>query len=408
MTSTRLPNGGIEYAGEIWKAVTSEQSGMPVYARNSEYDAFKSLEKKSKADYNSLYFQNQIRSLNNRHGFLKSMVSKFKVQEHELALEGGSIKYEINSGKAFITDVLIDTRHRFKAKRPAAGLYSVSHDGSSWSVDPKRRKTASSTHIAINGLCSKMQDAAKFMPAFIERGYKPEITQSTLQASGYELFYNPSHGQVKSGMRQVADARGIGGGTEAAHQLAALIEQQVAKGKTIDWTVHERGHAVFKRALKILSKKGLPSNVQSNFENQRVFYANPTMNLSDVDSIRKKMGFKLGPNPPLINPLSIEQTWVTGNAISETHISCRQLKEQGRNDNRGVSSGHIAANAAGRVGLTALSSLAVPASVSAATVGWGLTWMGIAASNGTTGNQKVIENAADVLNDTFSKFKFTS
>jgi len=161
--------------------------------------------------------------------------------------------------------------------------------------------------------------------------------------------------------------------------------------------LHEKGHAVFKRALQLALAEISPAD-KTRLAKHKVFYANPTMNLSVIDRYRQQAGMQLAPQSPLMNNASLEQTWVTGNFISETHVSMRQLKEQGENGLTNVTSGHIAGNVLAR-GLMAGASYGLPAQLAAAPVaGWALTWATIALSNMGGANQKIIESNADVLN----------
>jgi hypothetical protein len=389
--------------GERWKAITQIDSGMPVYVKVKDYDTFNRIKKQSKKDYNSLYFHNQIRSLNTRHGFSKSIVSKFKPLNYELPLEGGSITYTIAAGKAFIADITMNLKHKNHQGRAAAGLYQVTYDSKNWkAID--HLKVAATEHIAINGYCKSIDDAAKLLPDFIERGYKENTNITDLKTSGYCLFYNPSHGFIKSDMQQVFDSSGTG--TESAKKLMALIETHARQGRQLKWTIHEKGHAVFKKALQSLCNNGrLTPAMHKNLAKQEVFYANPTLNLSVIDHYRKKAGMQLAAQTPLMNNISLTQTWGTLNFISETHISYTQLKEQGENGSFNRTKGHIAANLCGRAAVLSVGSYALPQAISLGAIGWVATIAGVLVSNKPGSNQRVIENTADVINNIYTRAK---
>jgi hypothetical protein len=389
-------HNSILHKGERWKPVTAIESGMPVYVKIQDYSAFNQIKKQSKKDYNSLYFHNQVRSLNTRHGFSKSIVSKFQVLSYELPLEGGSISYTIADGKTFITDISMDLKHKNHQGRNASGLYQATHDDD-WKAG-SYLKAPSTEHIAINGYCKDINSAAEMMPDFIERGYKPGTDKSKLRKSGYCLFYNPSHGFIKSDMQQVFDSSGTG--TQTSKKLMALIETQAKQGQALKWTIHEKGHAVFKKALQTLSNSGrLTPSLRQGLAKQQVFYANSTLNLSVVDHYRKKVGMQLAPQPPLLNNVSLAQTWGSLNFISESMVSYTQLKEQGENGYFNRTPGHIAANVFGRAAALSAGSYALPQAISLGAAGWAATISGLVVSNRPGSNSKIIESFADVVND---------
>lgn len=389
-----------EYDGQKWQMVSSDNTGMPVYVTIQNYGFFNQIKKKSKNNYNCLYFINHLNSLNNRHGMVKSYVSKFKTSQYCLPLEGGEIKYTIDNGKLYITNIDMSFKKQGNKQRPA-GLFDVSKLADGLKIDTKELEKTNKINIAINGAFDDDSNLVKTLPKFIERGYKPVTTAVELETKGYNLFYNPCGYGLKSDMRQVFDSSGTG--TEAAMKLTALIEAEAKKGTELNWTVHEKGHALFKRALQNLTNSGrCKGAVQRNLAKHRVFYANPTMNLSLVDHYRKKAGMKLAPNHTLINNASIEQTWANFNFISETHISLRQISEQGQSDAFGRTSGHIASNILTRTAVATVGSYAVPKAITLGAAGWAASLIGIAVSNRPKSNHKVIENTADIMNDAFN------
>lgn len=389
-----------EYDGQKWQMVSSDNTGMPVYVTVQDYGFFNQIKKKSKNNYYCLYFINHLNSLNNRHGMVKSYVSKYKSSQYCLPLEGGKIQYTIDNGKLYITNIDMSFKKKGDKQR-TAGLYDTTRLNDELKINKTELDRPNKINIAINGAFSADSTLVKTLPKFIERGYKPEITTKELESKGYNLFYNPCGNGLKSDMRQVFDSSGTG--TEAAMKLTALIEAEAKKGTELNWTVHEKGHALFKRALQNLTNSGrCKGAVQTNLAKQRVFYANPTMNLSIVDHYRKKAGMQLAPNHTLINNASIEQTWVTFNFISETHISLRQISEQGQNDALGRSTGHIASNILTRSAVATVGSYAVPKALTLGATGWAASLIGIAVSNRPKSNHKVIESTADIMNDAFN------
>jgi hypothetical protein len=386
-----LANQEASFEGTTWKQISPPDQGMRVFVRKSEESNYNRLRNEAKKDYHARYLFNELMSLNNRHGLTRSIVSRFRQDQCNLQLEGGFIDYSMLSGCVFVKDYGV-THSRGEDK---PGLYNVDISGRKPKLEPAKR--ISTQHIAVNGAFKDSIKAAEKLPEFIERGYKPETTQDTLEQSGYSLFYNDCGPGIRSDFRQFFDTSNVRGGTEVAKKLAQLIQIEAKHDKETCWTLHEKGHAVFKRALQLALAEISPAD-KTRLAKHKVFYANPTMNLSVIDRYRKQAGMQLAPQSPLMNNASLEQTWVTGNFISETHVSMRQLKEQGENGLTNVTSGNIAGNALAR-GLMAGASYGIPAQLGAAPVaGWVLTWGTIALSNMGGANQKIIENNADVLN----------
>ncbi|WP_339073879.1 hypothetical protein [Teredinibacter turnerae] len=393
MKVTLQPNGCALYAGREWQLISQPGQGMRVFVEKSRHSAFNQLKNKARSNYNALYLYSQLMSLNNRHGMLRSLVSRAKMQQMRLQLEGGSINYNVVDGCVFIGEFGFSP-----SNREESGLYKASRRQE---FEPEPTNAISTKHIAINGACSSLAFAAGSMPAFIERGYKPETTQASLDQSGYCLFYNSCGAGIPSDMRQFVDTSSVGGGTQTAKQLAQLIKLEAKKDKEVHWTLHEKGHAVFKQALRI-ALQDLSSMDKSRLSKHKVFYANPTMNLNLIDRYRKKAGMQLAPQPPLLNNTSLEQTWVTGNFVSESIISYRQLKEQGENGLRNVTAGNIASNALTRLGMLGIGSYAVPA-MGVGIAGWTVAWGTLIASNLGSPNQKILENGADFFNHVFNR-----
>ncbi|WP_019601641.1 hypothetical protein [Teredinibacter turnerae] len=394
MKVTLQPNGCALYAGREWQLISQPGQGMRVFVEKNRHSAFNQLKNKARSNYNALYLYSQLMSLNNRHGMLRSLVSRAKMQQMRLQLEGGSINYNVVDGCVFIGEFGFSG-----GKSQVAGLYKIERL-SPQELDTKAISGISTKNIAINGAFSDLDGAARAMPSFIERGYKPDTTQASLNHDGFCLFFNTCGAGISSDMRQFVDTSSIGGGTQGAQKLAKLIRLEAKKAKEVQWTLHEKGHAVFKQALSIALRE-MTTTEKSRLSKHKVFYANPTMNLNLIDSYRKEAGMQLAPQPPLLNNTSLEQTWVTGNFVSESVISYRQLKEQGENGLRNVTAGNIASNALTRLGILGIGSYAVP-TLGIGIAGWAVAWGTLVASNIGNPNHKVMENGADFFNHVFN------
>ncbi|WP_185230984.1 hypothetical protein [Teredinibacter franksiae] len=387
------PNGCAHYAGREWQQISPSGQGMQVFVEKNRHSAFNHLKNKTRSNYNALYLFNHLMSLNTRHGLVKSLVSRAKPQQMQLQLEGGHIKYNMVDGCIFIGEFGVSS-----GRKSAAGLYKVKPGQD---IDPDPVNVISTRHVAINGSYRGLELASGSMPTFIERGYKPETTQASLQKTGYCIFFNPCGDGVSSDMRQFVDTSSVSGGTQTAKKLAQLIKLEAKKDKDTCWTLHEKGHAVFKQALNIVLQD-LTATEKSRLAKHKVFYANPTMNLSLIDHYRKKAGMQLAPQPPLLNNTSLEQTWVTGNFVSESIVSYRQLKEQGENGLRNVTPGHIVNNALTRAGMLGAGSYGIP-TLGVSIAAWAVAWGTLIASNSGNPNQKVMESGADFFDHVFNR-----
>jgi len=108
---------------------------------------------------------------------------------------------------------------------------------------------------------------------------------------------------------------------ESAKKLASVFEQLSANKNEVNLTVHGSGHAVFRSALKKIKSRNL------QLPNVTVYYANATTNLSVVDYQRRQAGMKLHDKAPLLNPLSFQQSYLSGNIVSGAEVAIRANPE---------------------------------------------------------------------------------
>jgi len=294
----------------------------------------------------------------------------------------------VREGKVFLQDIKLIARSPTKVNN-SSGLYQVESNGTNWIPDKNPCNRIETLHAAVNGRADNIKDAAKFMPAFVDHGYAPDAPLPNKLGEQYTLFHNPYQGVAGSDWRCLQDASGIRGGTSAARRLAAAMKLAAQDQREVNWTVHERGVAIFKQALRILSKEG------TQLSTQRVFYANPVVNILLVDILRRKVGMQLAPNRTLMNEYSVHQSLLTTNLVSELAVSWRQISEQGGNNK--LNSGVLATSAGKRIGLV---SALIMAPGGAGTVAWAATALMAATANLAPGyaNRRVIENEGGNLN----------
>ncbi len=360
--------------------------GKKIFIDRKVVDNYAKLLSSISRNFNTLYFYKQIASLKNI-GSLSGLVSKKTVLSRRLALEGGAIQYAIWHGRVYITQIEIQADYRYeKGKRNIpAGLYRVEKTSGErgWScVNDKGgiadKSIVNTKNLAINGACRDIEDAASYMPAFIQYGFGETALTNT-----YSLFFNPAQGLVRSGWRALRDSSGIGG-TQAAKKLADLLTLAGNKDKEIQLTVHEQGHALLKEALRRVCQD------RRTLSNVTVFYANPTQNLELVDRLRARAGMRLATKAPLINSVSASQNLATGNFISGAVVA-------GRAD-RGNSVSHAyngVAFAVGTVSLGGVASGLTPLGAAGWALGAAPFLLGMAGGM----NKKVIINSGQAVQE---------
>jgi len=378
----------IKIKGEMWSYLTPRDQGWPVLVRAAQYTTFKSIERQSKVNFHHLYLHRQITGLNSTISPLHGVISRLSPFRRKLILEGGELHYEVREGKVFLQDIKLIARSPTKANS-GSGLYQVESDGTRWLPNKTQCKQIETLHAAVNGRADSIKDAADFMPTFINHGYNPNQALKKEAKEKYTLFHNPYKGVAGSDWRCLQDSSGIRGGTAAAQRLAAAMKLAAQDKREINWTVHGRGVAIFKQALRLLSKEG------AQLATQRVFYANPMVNIEFVDILRRKVGMQLAPKRTLLNEYSVQQSLLTGNLVSELAVSWRQISEQGEGGK--LTRGALVSSAAKRIGLVS-ALLSLSGGVGAAA--WAATALMAATANLAPGyaNRRVIEDEGDNLN----------
>lgn len=297
----------------------NRSSGRQIFVAKEKFKAFSDIMGSRNRSFNNLYIYKQLVSLKGA-GVLNGMFSRYTVLSRMLPIEGGQIIYGIWHGRIYITDIKIQLDYKFSSgsRDVPAGVYRIkktNHLQKPWRPSEKNGLAnqidhLSTKHLAINGHCKDIGDAADYMPAFIQYGYG----ESTLRDT-YSLFFNPSQGFVSGDWRALKDSSGIGG-TQAAKKLAAVLIATAQKKIDVNLTVHESGHALLKEALRLVSREQAV-----RLEQFTVFYANPTHNLELVDKWRSRTGMQLAKKQPLINTASAQQFLLTGNALSAPAVS---------------------------------------------------------------------------------------
>jgi len=289
--------------GVKWAYLTRGH-GRAVLCQEKAYTLFKDLERKARVDYHCLYLHKQVVGLSANIGTVNNLVSKFTSLKRKLKLDGGELHYEMRGGDVLLTGLTVDWDYRRNNKK-ARGLYTVINDGVEYPTESADSITTE--HVAINGLVKDLRHAAWMMPAFVNAGYPSKELKKKAE---YTLFYNDYNGFLDADYKCIQDSTGLRGGTQAARQLAASIEMAAREKREVNWTVHERGCAIFKQALRLLSP-------QHDYAKQTVFYANDVVNTKLVDQHRARVGMKLSSTGFISNDWSVHQGLVAGNWITD-------------------------------------------------------------------------------------------
>lgn len=292
----------------------NRSSGKQVFVAKDKYKAFNDIMASRNKSFNNLYIYKQIASLKGS-GVVNSLFSRFAALSRMLPIEGGQIIYCVWHGKVYITDIKIQLDYRYTkgTRNIPAGAYRIKKFNDTenpWRLNKddgifRQAENINTKNLAINGHCEDINDAANYMPAFIQYGHGETTLKDT-----YTLFFNPSQGFVQGDWRSLRDSSGIAG-TQAAKKLAAVLMTNAQKNMDINLTVHESGHALLKEALRIVNR-----DAQVKLDRFTVFYANPTHNLELVDQWRARTGMQLAEKRPLINTVSAQQFLLSGNVVS--------------------------------------------------------------------------------------------
>ncbi|WP_444997741.1 hypothetical protein [Aliikangiella sp. IMCC44359] len=306
--------------------------GREIYYEESQAEAIKAIQRGLANNFNMQYIMRQLNSLKG-HGFMQSFFGH-NVQNRILPVEGATIHYDVVYSKIFIKRIEVQNRHIIKRQHDApCGVYRVEKAKNSWIVDTikngedefaaqtTRLDARRSKHIAVNGFCDDITDAAEFLPDLIKHGYQSEQPLG----NQYHLFFNPVDSKArrlqKAGWTQLSGVKkGRQGQAQAVSKLVQILREH--RETPLCWTLHESGIDVFKQALKQVLKTQ-PTNLQnaSDFSAHTVFYANPIHSLPLADNVRENANMKLSQQKALVNGFNVRQLAAsTGSSLSKGNL----------------------------------------------------------------------------------------
>ena len=361
-------------------------AGRNLLVREKDYQLFENITKKAAKNYRQHYLKTQIMGLSANNNSPANLISRFTVLKRKLSLMGMDVHYEMRGGDILITQLVITPE---QPVNNTPGLRQVKYTEQNWKAEKKALDKIPSSqpgkpiHVGINGLAKSANDAADYMPDFINYGYPQDALKETENES-YTLFYNPQQGFFNADWQCIQDSTGIRGGTRSARLLASAIRLAAREKLPINWTVHERGAAIFKQALRLLAKQGV-----SGLSDQQVFYANPVINMELVDKLRRQVGMRLSEKGHVMNELSLHQGAVAGNWISSSAMLWQ-------NGDKGNAIARPVLTVATVAGLAS-----TPGAVGAAA--YGLSGMAFLGANlfASKTNRGVINSPGDALNHYF-------
>src|SRR5690606_3288604 len=213
MTSAKSAKSGTIDFDKDFVEITdplNRSCGKKIFVAQDKYKAFNAIMNSRNKSFNNLYIYKQLASLKGT-GIFNSMFSRYNVLSRMLPIEGGQIIYCIWHGRVYITDIKIqlDFKYTKGIKNIPAGLYRVKKDveiKGEWSPcfdnnQIKQIDQLRTRHLAVNGHCEDIVDAARYMPAFIQYGHG----ETTLK-DVYSLFFNPSQGFIRGDWRALRDS----------------------------------------------------------------------------------------------------------------------------------------------------------------------------------------------------------
>jgi len=182
----------------------------------------------------------------------------------------------------------------------------------------------------------------------------------------------------------------ISGGTPAAKKLAAVIEIAAREKRSVNWTIHGRGCAIFKQALRLVN-----SSSQYDYSNQTVFYANSLVDAGLIDKHRERLGMALSEKAILANGFSLHQGLVAGNWTSEPRL---MIWKAGNKGLASVKAGVRVAKIAAVVSPIVTTAIVLPALTGAAP--WAMALLTLLGTNlfAQYSNRGIISNTGDALN----------
>lgn len=295
--------------------------GRKVYINAAQLNRFNDSFKNKNSHFGLNYLYKQIWTLKGS-GFLNSLFNSSNPMSRTMTFEGGEIVYAAVDGDIYIEEITITGALGVNGALPA-GVYRVRKVSGSDQWEPAGASedkinevgVVNTKHLAISGYSEDINDAASYMPAFIEHGFGKETL-----GSSYSLFYTPAQGALKGAFQSLCDDLG-GKRIEAAKKLATVFEHYSGKKQELYVTVHGGGHNIFRSALKEITKKNV------SLENVTAYYANATTNLQRVDRLRQKAKMKLCEKAPLINTSSLQQQFVSGNIVSAPVVAIKAKPE---------------------------------------------------------------------------------
>ena len=237
----------------------------------------------------------QLAQLRSKAGGLKSFSNSNDAFEHMDIVENLQIGYKIlqpssdnHMSGVYITYIAF-AEHASGHLKP--GLYPVNYDkdAEEWGIkgdkNAKDNPKITRTNVAINGLCSRAEVAAKdILPDIVNGAYKEVKGSQAIREEGFEMYYNPRPYYTK-GKEWTTPEQKQTSQKYAADKLANLLLDAQKGSIAVQWVIHGDGSKLLKQALQRLQGQKLDKHT--------MFFAAPTETMTGLLPLVRKAGINL-------------------------------------------------------------------------------------------------------------------
>lgn len=192
----------------------------------------------------------------------------------------------------------------FKAKM---SLEEVNNLSNAWG-NPIPATKVTTQHAAVNGMLNDLDKAKWLMGTHLDTAYPKDLPPA------YTLFHNPSEGGGLD-LYECALDNGLGGMSENAKALAAVLKDIQVNGSPTKWVVHSQGGIIFKQALKYHTRHNPGMQLTKN---SVVFHAGGN-NKEETDKLLNKTGIKRAA-PDRDNPFDMVPNLAGRNNLSSGSV----------------------------------------------------------------------------------------
>ncbi|MGI9278631.1 MAG: hypothetical protein ACR2PX_03255 [Endozoicomonas sp.] len=196
----------------------------------------------------------QLAQLRSKAGGSRSFSNSNDAFEHMGIVENLQIGYKIlqpssdnHMSGVYITYIAF-AEHASGHFKP--GLYSVNFDKNKekWGIkDEDARPKITRKNVAINGLCSRAEVAAKdILPDIVNGAYKDVKGSQAIKDEGFEMYYNPRPYYNKGKEWKTPEQKQTSQ-KYAADKLGNLLLDAQKGSESVQWVIHGDGSKLLKK-----------------------------------------------------------------------------------------------------------------------------------------------------------------